>query len=70
MPYTDPVKKREYEKRRLVQIKERRAADPEYAAKERARCKKWYDTKYAKDPEYKALKNKRRVVSRYGLTLD
>lgn len=70
MPYTDLVKKRENEKQRLLRLKERRVTDPEYAAIERARSKKWYDTKYAKDPEYKVLKNKRRVVSRYGLTLD
>jgi hypothetical protein len=70
LPYTDPIKKKAYEQRRLLKIKERRASDPEYAAKERARSKKWYDEKFASNPEYRKYRNKRTIASRYGLTVE
>lgn len=69
MPYTDPIKKKEYEQRRLIHLRERRLNDPEFRDRERARSRKWYENKYKVDPEYKAYKNKYRSVSRYGISV-
>lgn len=70
MPYTDPIKKAAYQKRRNQTIRERRAADPDFAERSRISSKKWYDNKFATNPEYRAYRNKRTIVSRYGLTIE
>lgn len=70
MPYTDLEKKKAYEQRRLKRIKERRATDPEYRERSRLSCKKWYDAKFALNPEYREFRNKRTIVSRYGLSIE
>lgn len=70
MPYADPIKKKAYELKRLAVLRERRRTDPEFAAKSRASSKRWYDNKFATDPDYKKRKYKHRVVSKYGLTVE
>ncbi len=71
MPYKDPEKKKEYEKRRNERFKARRATDPEFAEKEKLARRKWYEKRYhGLDEEYKRNRNAKRVTGRYGLTLD
>jgi DNA repair exonuclease SbcCD ATPase subunit len=71
MPYKDPEKKKANAKRRTERAKIRRVADPEFAAKEKEARKKWYKKRYhAQDDEYKRNRNAKRVVSRYGLTVE
>lgn len=66
MPYKDPAKKLENDKRRRERAKARRLADPDFAAKEKQARRK-YINKYNTDPEFKSRKNRARVVARYGL---
>lgn len=70
MPYKDPEKRKEHDRRRAERAKLRRATDPEFAAKEKAARRKWYEKRYyGNDDAYRRDRNAKRVVSRYGLTL-
>ena len=68
MPYKDPAKKRQNDKRRNERFKQRRKEDPEFAKKEKDARSKWYKEKYASDPIYKRQRNAKRVVAKYGLS--
>lgn len=67
MPYKDPAKKRENDRRRAERARARRKVDPEFAKKESEGRKRWYEKTYKVDPEYRALRNKKRVLMRYGM---
>ncbi len=67
MPYKDQKKAVQ---RRAARAKVRRKTDPEFAAKEKAAVKRWYESKYKGNPEYKAYKNTKRTMNRYGITVD
>ena len=70
MPYKDPEKRKANDKRRAERAKARRTVDPEFAAKEKAASRRWYERAYRNgSAEYKRNKNAKRVVSRYGLTI-
>lgn len=70
MPYKDPEKRKENARRRTERAKERRAADPEFAEKERLARRKWYEKRYhGLDPTYKRSRNAKRVAARYGLSV-
>jgi hypothetical protein len=69
MPYKDPEKKKAHDRLRAEKARIRRAVDPEFAKKERESRKRWYEAKYKTDAVYRALKNKKRVVMRYGMAL-
>lgn len=68
MPYKDPAKKLENDKRRRERAKARRLADPEFAAKEKQARRTYINNKYHTDPAFKARRNRERVVAKYGLT--
>jgi DNA repair exonuclease SbcCD ATPase subunit len=71
MPYKDPEKKKANAKRRTERAKIRRATDPEFAKKEKEASRKWYLKRYeSKDDTYKRNRNAKRVVARYGLTVE
>ena len=70
MPYKDPLQKKENDRKKNERAKLRRQTDPEFARKEKEARKRWYETKYKTDLEYKRYKNAKRVVMRYGLTID
>jgi len=69
VPYKDPEKKRENDARRNARAKARRISDPEFAAKERTARNQYTNKKYHTDPEYKLRRNRKRVVSKYGLSV-
>jgi len=70
MPYKDPEKKKENDRRRNERFKARRASDPIFAEKEKLARRKWYEKKYhSQDAQYKRAKNAKRVAARYGLTV-
>ena len=69
MPYKNPEDKKANDKRRAERARARRAIDPEFAKKESESRKRWYEKKYKGDAEYRALKNKKRVLMRYGMSL-
>jgi hypothetical protein len=70
MPYKDPEKRKANAKRRTERAKVRRATDPEFAAKEKEASRRWYQKRYhGTDAEYRRNRNAKRVVSRYGLTV-
>ena len=68
MPYADPEKKKENDRRRSERNRARRIADPEFLAKEKLARRTYINKKYHTDPEFKSRKNRSRVISRYGLT--
>lgn len=68
MPYKDPAKKLENDKRRRERAKARRLADPEFAAREKKARRVYINNKYHTDPEFKGRRNRERVVARYGLS--
>lgn len=70
MPYKDPQKTKENARKRAERARLRRQTDPEFARKEKEARKKWYQTRYKTDAEYRRMKNAKRVVMRYGMTLD
>ena len=70
MPYKDPEQAKENARKRTERARLRRQIDPEFARKEKEARKKWYETRYKPNAEYKRYKNAKRVVGRYGLTLD
>jgi hypothetical protein len=43
--------------------------DPEYRQKESEARKRWYESKYKGDAEYRRLKNAKRVPMKYGMSL-
>lgn len=68
MPYADPEKRKEYDRLRTERYRKRRAEDPEFNAREKLAQRKYINNKYKTDPEFKARRNRERVVARYGLT--
>ena len=69
MPYKDPLKRKENDRRRTERARLRRAQDPEFAQKERDARKRWYEASYKADPEYRKQRNTKRVLMRYGMKL-
>ena len=71
MPYKDPEKRKAHDKRRTERAKARRLVDPEFAEKEKETRRKWYLKRYhSEDDKYKRKRNAKRVVARYGLTVE
>ena len=68
MPYKEEIDRKAATRRRGERAKARRKTDPEFSAKEKAAVRKWYVSKYKKDPEYRKRKNIHRTLSRYGIT--
>lgn len=69
MPYKDPLQKKANDKRRAERARIRRMEDPEYRQKESEARKRWYESKYKGDAEYRRLKNAKRVPMKYGMSL-
>jgi hypothetical protein len=70
MPYKDPLKKKEHDRLRAERARIRRAHDPAFAKKESDARKRWYAQTYKIDPEYRRMKNAKRVPMKYGLSLE
>lgn len=68
MPYADPKKKLENDRRRAERNKLRRLTDPDFLEKEKLARRTYQNNKYHTDSEYKHRRNRERVVARYGLT--
>ncbi len=68
MPYADPDKKRENDRRRAERNRQRRKEDPEFLAREKLARRNYINNKYRTDATFKARRNRERVVARYGLS--
>lgn len=70
MPYKDPLKKKANDALRAKRMREKRKNNPELYEKERQKRSEWYQKKYHGDPDYRASRNRKTAVSRYGLSVD